>query len=112
MPCIKGDLRDPGAYQRALGGERADALVTDPPYCLLTRRRKGGDLHDPKGAKIERGPVLRFETVRDYRAFTQDWLSLATKHLWEKQLYSRNRQRILRLYTTAIEFSHCRTLAV
>jgi len=28
------------AYAAALGGERADALVTDPPYCLLTRRRK------------------------------------------------------------------------
>jgi site-specific DNA-methyltransferase (adenine-specific) len=81
VPCIEGDARDPGAYQRALSGERADALVTDPPYCLLTRRRKGGALRDPKGAKIERDPVLRFESVRDYRAFTQDWLSLAVKHL-------------------------------
>jgi site-specific DNA-methyltransferase (adenine-specific) len=79
--CIEGDARDQGAYQRALAGERADALVTDPPYCLLTRRRKGGDLRDPKGTKIERGPVLRFERVRDYRAFTDDWLSLAVKHL-------------------------------
>lgn len=81
MPCIEGDARNEGAYQRALSGGRADALVTDPPYCLLTRRRKGGDLRDPKGAKIERGPVLRFESVRDYRAFTHDWLSLAVKHL-------------------------------
>jgi len=81
VPCIEGDARDPAAYQRALGGERADALVTDPPYCLLTRRRKGGDLRDPKGSKIERGPVLRFESVRDYRGFTHDWLSLAVKSL-------------------------------
>ncbi|MFL5453628.1 MAG: DNA-methyltransferase [Myxococcales bacterium] len=81
MPCIEGDARDPAAYQRALEGERADALVTDPPYCLLTRRRKGGDPRDPKGAKNERGPVQRFESVRDYRSFTHEWLSLAVKSL-------------------------------
>jgi DNA modification methylase len=28
--------------------ELADILVTDPPYCLLHRRRKNGDLRDPK----------------------------------------------------------------
>ena len=81
MGCIEGDARDPAAYQRALQGELASALVTDPPYCLLTRRRKGGDLRDAKGTKIERGPVLRFESVRDYRAFTSAWLPLAVKHL-------------------------------
>ena len=81
MACIEGDARDPAAYERALGFERADALVTDPPYCLLTRRRRGGNLRDPKGAKIERGPVVRFESVREYRAFTHDWLSLAVKRL-------------------------------
>jgi site-specific DNA-methyltransferase (adenine-specific) len=52
-------------------------LLTDPPYCLLTRRRKGGDLRDPKGRKIDREPVVRFETVRDYRRFTETWLPLA-----------------------------------
>jgi len=81
MGCVEGDARDSAAYRRALGGETADALVTDPPYCLLTRRRKGGDLRDAKGTKIERGPVLRFESVRDYRAFTNAWLPLALKHL-------------------------------
>jgi site-specific DNA-methyltransferase (adenine-specific) len=84
VACVVGDARDAAAYERALRGERADALVTDPPYCLLTRRRKGGDLRDPKGAKIERRPVLRFETVRDYRAFSSDWLSIAVKTLAPK----------------------------
>src|SRR4051794_34539636 len=79
--CICGDARDEAAYRRALQGRRADLLLTDPPYCLLTRRRKGGDLRDPKGRKIDRDPVVRFETVRDYRAFTQDWLPLAVRHL-------------------------------
>jgi site-specific DNA-methyltransferase (adenine-specific) len=82
MPgCIQGDAREDASYERALRGERADALVTDPPYCLLTRRRKGGDVRDPKGTKIERGPVLRFESVRDYRAFTETWLPKAVAYL-------------------------------
>jgi len=80
--CVQGDARREEAYTAALGGASADALVTDPPYCLLTRRRKGGDLRDAHaGRKIDRGPVLRFETVRDYRAFTEEWLQRAISHL-------------------------------
>jgi site-specific DNA-methyltransferase (adenine-specific) len=56
-------------------------LLTDPPYCLLTRRRKGGELREPKGRKIEEGPVGRFESVRDYRRFTEEWLSIAVSFL-------------------------------
>ncbi len=79
---MQGDARREDAYAAALGGERADALVTDPPYCLLTRRRKHGDLRDPHaGRKIDREPVLRFESVRDYRAFTEEWLPRAVSHL-------------------------------
>jgi len=40
---VQGDACREDAYAAALGGERADALVTDPPYCLLTRRRKRGE---------------------------------------------------------------------
>jgi len=80
--CVQGDARRDDAYAAALGGERADALVTDPPYCLLTRRRKRGELRDPHaGRKIDQGPVLRFESVRDYRSFTQEWLPRAVSHL-------------------------------
>ena len=61
-----------------LGGERAALLLTDPPYCLLTRRRKGGDLRDKRaGVKIDRDPVVRFEDVRAYRKFTEEWLPRA-----------------------------------
>ena len=66
-----GDATQPATYTRLLGDEKADLLLTDPPYCLLTRRRKGGDLRDPKGRKIDRHPVVRFETVRDY----EDWIA-------------------------------------
>ena len=80
--CIPADARQENGYRQALGAERADLLLTDPPYCLLTRRRKGGDLRDPKHRKIDRDPVLRFESVRDYRTFTADWLGAAAR--WVK----------------------------
>jgi site-specific DNA-methyltransferase (adenine-specific) len=80
--CLQGDARSDDSYAAVLGEEPADALVTDPPYCLLTRRRKGGDLRDAHaGRKIDRGPVLRFESVRDYRDFTEQWLPRAVSHL-------------------------------
>lgn len=79
--CICADATNREGYERALGGEKADVLLTDPPYCLLTRRRKGGDLRDPRNRKIDREPVVRFESVRDYRTFTEAWLPLAVEHL-------------------------------
>jgi site-specific DNA-methyltransferase (adenine-specific) len=79
--CHAADARDPQAYARALGGEKAALLLTDPPYCLLTRRRREGDLRDPKGRKIEGEPVIRFESVRDYRKFTESWLPPAIDNL-------------------------------
>jgi site-specific DNA-methyltransferase (adenine-specific) len=79
--CIAGDARDGGAYARALQGEKAHALLTDPPYCLLTRRRAGGDLREPRGRKLDHDLVVRFEDVRAYRRFTEAWLPLALQHL-------------------------------
>jgi len=80
--CVQGDARREESYAAALQDERADALITDPPYCLLTRRRKRGDLRDKHaGRKIDRDPVLRFESVRDYRDFTEAWLTRAAAHL-------------------------------
>ena len=79
--CVCADATREDGYLRALAGEKAQLLLTDPPYCLLTRRRKGGDLRDPRHRKIDRDPVVRFENVRDYRAFTEGWLPLAVRHL-------------------------------
>ncbi len=79
--CLNADATKPEAWARLLEGRRIDALITDPPYCLLTRRRRGGDERDPKGRKIDSGPVRRFDDVRAYRAFTASWLELAAKHL-------------------------------
>ncbi|HEY6912447.1 MAG TPA: site-specific DNA-methyltransferase [Myxococcales bacterium] len=80
--CVRGDAREEETYRKVLGGERAALLFTDPPYCLLTRRRKGGDLRDRRaGVKIDRDPVVRFEDVRGYRKFTEEWLPKAAAHV-------------------------------
>ena len=82
MKCVAGDAREEETWRRALGGERAALLLTDPPYCLLTRRRKGGDLRQKRaGVKIDRDPVVRFEDVGAYRAFTEAWLPKAAAHV-------------------------------
>ena len=78
MSCICGDATSETAWQQALGPASADLLFTDPPYCLLTRRRRGGDERDPKHRKNESGEVVqRFENVRAYREFTERWMKLA-----------------------------------
>lgn len=79
--CLHADSTTAAAWTEALGDRRADALLTDPPYCLLTRRRRDGELRDAKHKKIDRGPVRRFETVREFRDFTTRWLRLAVQHL-------------------------------
>ena len=79
--CLNADARKEESYADLLGDLRAQLLLTDPPYCLLTRRRRSGDLRDAKNTKIERGPLLRFESVRDYRIFTEAWLPKAVARL-------------------------------
>ena len=75
MTCVRGDAREEETYRRTLGAGRAALLLTDPPYCLLTRRRKGGDLREKRaGVKIDRAPVVRFEDVRAHARFTEEWL--------------------------------------
>src|SRR4051812_29673394 len=80
--CVAADARDEGAYARALDGDKARLLLTDPPYCLLTRRRRDGKPMDLRAhKKIDRERVVRFESVRDYRRFCEEWVPAATAHL-------------------------------
>jgi site-specific DNA-methyltransferase (adenine-specific) len=79
--CVQGDATDEQSWRAALGTQKAQLLLTDPPYCLLTRRRKGGALRDPKGKKNEGPEVRRFESVRDYKDFTRAWMTRAVQHL-------------------------------
>lgn len=75
--AVHGDSTQAKAWADALQGRQADLLFTDPPYCLLTRRRKGGDARDAKGVKNEGREVRRFEDVAEYRAFTKGWMQHA-----------------------------------
>jgi site-specific DNA-methyltransferase (adenine-specific) len=86
VQCLCADARDPSAYEQLLAGTSGPSvqlLLTDPPYCLLTRRRKHGDLRDPhaRARKLDHERVVRFENVREYREFTQAWLPLALNRL-------------------------------
>jgi site-specific DNA-methyltransferase (adenine-specific) len=79
--CLCSDATKKESYEELLGSTKADLLLTDPPYCILTRRRTKGDLRDPHGRKNEADMVRRFETVREYYEFTDGWLSKALKSL-------------------------------
>ena len=79
--CVHADAREASGYEEALSGRKAQLLLSDPPYCILTRRRKGGDLRESKGRKLDHEIVVRFEDVRSYRRFTAEWLPLAARHL-------------------------------
>ena len=103
---IRGDSLDQNTYKKLFkSGELADILFTDPPYCklnnliydilllfasvfmhvgLLERRRKGGDLRDPKKykKKLDDDPTTtRFESVKEFTKFTKEWLDQALKYV-------------------------------
>jgi DNA modification methylase len=70
--------------EKALAGRRPSLLLTDPPYCVLTRRRKGGEERERRaGRKIDREPIHRFQDVRAYRRFSAEWLPLAARAVEE-----------------------------
>lgn len=61
----------------------ADIVITDPPYCLLQRRRAKGDIRDPKFRERkteDKLEVPRYENMQEYRQFTTTWLRVCLKH--------------------------------
>jgi site-specific DNA-methyltransferase (adenine-specific) len=79
---IQGDSTKAEAYQILFKNEqsKADVLITDPPYCLLERRRLSGELRDEKvrKRKTDHQPeVPRFSSLSDYRDFTTKWMNLS-----------------------------------
>ena len=79
-----GDSTKQQSYEQVMQQERATFLLADPPYCLLTRRnKKSGKLRDPKRAKINHEAVTRFENIKAYHHFTEQWLTLAVDCLTE-----------------------------
>jgi site-specific DNA-methyltransferase (adenine-specific) len=69
-------------YLTLFNSRRADIVVTDPPYCLLERKRISGQLRDTKSVvkKIDGAKeVPRFENLSHYRRFTESWIRPTVK---------------------------------
>ncbi len=81
---IHGDCLNIQKYSLlSLNTHPADILITDPPYCILNRRRIGGDLRDDKKIikKItNQETVPKYNNLKEYRIFTEQWLSIVIKH--------------------------------
>ena len=74
---VHGDALDRHVYQKLHLDPKPNCLITDPPYCILTRRRVSGELRDPKQRKRkidDDETITRFENVNSYKKFTQQWL--------------------------------------
>ena len=77
---IHGDALDSSIYKKLFVNSSApkpNILMTDPPYCILTRRRVLGDLRDVKKRKRkldDEETVTRFENIKSYIQFTKLWL--------------------------------------
>ena len=77
---LQGCATTAASYVQLLGAAGfCDLLFTDPPFCLLTRRRPGGDLRDPKprARKNDAPGVRRFENAAAYASFSRAWLQHA-----------------------------------
>jgi site-specific DNA-adenine methylase len=59
-PSIIGDARKPESYQKALQGKKADILFTDPPYCILSRKRQRSE--HSRQRKLDHDAVVSHST--------------------------------------------------
>ena len=84
-----GDATDPGNWERLMGGEKAQAVVTDPPYGInyvggraaqatrVSKRRRG--------SQVSKGDAYWDDlTPEQYRALLNGALALAHQHSDEK----------------------------
>lgn len=66
------------------GTRKIDVLMTDPPYCILERRRNDGSLRDKKKTQrvtSDHVTVPRYKDIKSYDTFTNKWLSLTISRL-------------------------------
>lgn len=58
--------------------KRCDILISDPPYCILERKRTYGETRGGKtvrASRLEDAPeVPKFVSLADYRSFTDKWI--------------------------------------
>ena len=77
-----GSATNVESYKLLFGeGEKAKLMYADPPYCLLKRRNKKGQLRDQKRTKVNHDAVRRYENIKEYMEFTYSWMEEATKYI-------------------------------
>lgn len=81
----RGDATRASDVAGVLRGRRVQLLLTDPPFCLLERRRSGGEVRvrpvASRARKLDAPIVVRYPDVAAYAAFTRAWLSVSAEHL-------------------------------
>ena len=80
VSCVKCmSATHAAAYPALLSGRLADAIITDPPFLLLTPRRRSAPR--VRERKLDDPAVLRFPDTAAYAAFSRAWLAAAVPHL-------------------------------
>jgi hypothetical protein len=78
--CLCLNALHPASYRALLPpGVLAHALVTDPPFLLLTPRRARAASARPR--KLHAPEVVRFADAAAYLAFSRAWLAAALPHV-------------------------------
>lgn len=78
-----GDCRDPAAWERLLGGERVDLLLTDPPYGISYVHGEGG------GCLASSTRFAGKQIVGDDKPFDPTrWISFPSVVLWGANHYA------------------------
>lgn len=88
---ICGDCTDPAIVARVMGGERAQAIVTDPPYGMNLDASYKNSVDNPaKGIKASRGyaPVIGDNEEYDPRPLLDMYGDVAEQFWWGGDYYA------------------------
>jgi len=76
--CVCGDARRDETYGALVAGRETRALAHRSALLPAHAAAEGREEREKRrGVKIDRDPVVRFEDVRAYRKFTEEWLPRA-----------------------------------
>lgn len=67
---ICGDCTDGGVVERVMGGERADMVVTDPPYGVNYDPSWRGDIADRLPSAVHGGKIINDDNLEWMKAFS------------------------------------------
>lgn len=78
---IQGDSTNSKTYKEIMGNEKANLILADPPYCLLERKNKKGELRDSKRSKIHHTSVSRYNSSKEFFEFSKSWMLAAKDYV-------------------------------